>query len=83
MPSRERMANRVQTRTLTSERQSLEQRIADLERAVSRVDQEWEPDGSEKTPEDQQPSLNIRGAGMGHKGPATRPEMSSDDLPPV
>ncbi len=38
---------RVQTRTLTMERISLEQRIAELERAVGDTDAEWEPDGSE------------------------------------
>lgn len=74
MPSRDRMANRVQTRMLTTERQSLEQRIADLERAVSRVDQEWEPDGSEKTPLEQEPSLSVRARESSQATPSARPQ---------
>lgn len=44
LPSRRRP--RVTTRTLTAERITLEQRIAELEKAVS-DDGSWEPDGSE------------------------------------
>ncbi|MEM0948561.1 MAG: hypothetical protein AAGK37_14255 [Pseudomonadota bacterium] len=63
---------RVQTRTLTAERLSLEQRIAELEQAVGEGDG-WEPDGSEPV-DTETPSEFVFGGARHARVPSSLPE---------
>ncbi len=72
-PSGPRRRTRVQTRTLAAERISLEQRIAELERAVG-DGEGWEPDGSEPIDEETPTRFVFDGPRR-----STLPDLPSED----